>query len=212
MEYCITPSQYECFSKLSLDTVADNECLNLCSPNCKKVTYTYNQYKVKYPSNAYANELIEKGNQYRSQNIDSVISNLYSILENVKDINDIILKVKINYDSLVYVNYGEIATMTSDTLFGKYINFDALISLYIWLIQFKMLFIIIKGNVGGLLGLYLGVSVLVVAELIELIVFSIYNFYNGQKQHNGKNDFPLLLQQSNNVYAIPPLYYVSNKY
>ena len=96
--------------------------------------------------------------------IDSLLSNFLSGSElsslnssgiNIQDIDKAVLRVNVFYETMSYTTITETLSITPETFFS---------------------------NIGGTLGLCLGVSILSIVEILELII----NFYDVFKEYKTK--------------------------
>ena len=147
---CSTVQELSCLidSKLKLSDIYDTECINNCPFQCNEAIYNEAISSSAYPTEWYANNLIADNGIFFKNVTDENLLNYSNI--NYDYLKNTILKVNIFYDSLYYTGIVEAPAYTVDNLFGF---------------------------IGGSIGLFIGMSILSVAELFEFIIHMIFHVF-----------------------------------
>jgi hypothetical protein len=182
--YCETNDQLEClyeFNDFFSKSDLNSLCENACPSQCQSIEYKLGLSTSSFPTLSYAKSI-----QASSSNWYNIFSTLNNTALNDSELiefcNKGFLKVIISYDNLYYTSVDEVPAMTLNDLLG---------------------------NLGGQLGLFIGISFLSLVELIELIVtlsLTVYYQRKGKIIKNRENTitpFEELVQTVNTSYTEP---------
>lgn len=125
----------------------DNLCSSYCPPECDTIRYTINNYIANYPTNAYAG-LLAKQKNFLNKIASGVPSGPNPDFSNI--FKNSLVRLTINYQDLEYTLIEEIPAL----------DFQAYLA-----------------NIGGQLGLFIGISILSLLEILELIIEIGYILY-----------------------------------
>ena len=156
-EPCLTTTQIACtdvvwYQYTSTDIKA--RCTPLCPLECNSITYTMTESQSDYPSESYSNVILAD-DVYMSKFLSAYQVSQENPNVTRADINygilvDNIARVTVYYDTSVYEYASEFPSMDGTALLG---------------------------NLGGNLGLFLGMSVLSIIEILEVFIESAIYMY-----------------------------------
>jgi hypothetical protein len=159
--YCANDDELECLEKFdTVFTVADlkNVCDSACPQQCNSVEYNLGVSMATYPSLSYLKSI--QGTYLANE--DGTPSSFF-FPQDVDDANLLefarigFLKLILNYENLYYTSVDDSPKITSESLFG---------------------------NLGGQLGLFIGLSILSFIEILELLIEFILIYIAHRKKQN----------------------------
>jgi len=147
---CSTSQDINCVVRAEEKFIKNNaatDCFNKCGVECDTVIYDLVTSFANYPTNWYANYLLNN-----SRFLNLVVNNTANSTmpqPTIESLQQTILMVNVFYDELFYTNTDEEPRLSFE-------NFIAL--------------------VGGYLGLFLGMSLLSLIEIFEIIFLIVYHY------------------------------------
>jgi hypothetical protein len=144
---CLNSSQSQCVQDADVEFYSKNiidECIAKCPIECNKIFYKPTVSIANYPTEWYTDQL------HKSKSFKQVLYhnklNPNKMLS-FSELQQSILMLDVHYDDLMYESVDETPAITLESLISY---------------------------IGGTLGLFIGISLLSICELVELIVYMTY--------------------------------------
>ena len=160
---CDTISEVDCTIRITdifLKTDPVKTCLPSCPLECDSIKYSLSTSHFNYPTRYYA-EVLKELPLIKSKFVNAALANNLtkvfvngSIIDDYEDLKNSVAMMSVYYEDLKYTRVSQIPKMT---------------------------FIDLLANIGGTLGLFIGVSFLSFAEIFEAIITVLLILMN--KQH-----------------------------